>query len=307
VNDDMPVIDIKDLHKSFGDVKALDGINLKIEQGEVFCILGPDGAGKTTLLRIIAGVMAADSGRLDVLDQDIMKNIEAAKQNTGYLSQRFSLYPDLSVAENIDFYARLFKIGARQSDERKKRLLEFSRLGPYANRRAKNLSGGMKQKLALSCALIHTPKLLILDEPTTGVDPISRREFWKILYDLLAEGLTIVFASPYMDEAERANRVALLYHGRVISCDSPDSLKKRYEYELAELITDDNRCARDLLQERYGKSNVVFFGDKLHIKIPKYSDENGHIKELLRDAGININSLEQIVPDMEDVFIDAIS
>jgi ABC-2 type transport system ATP-binding protein len=155
--------------------------------------------------------------------------------------------------------------------------------------------------------LIHTPKLLILDEPTTGVDPISRREFWKILYDLLAEGMTIVFASPYMDEAERANQVALLYRGQIISVDSPDSLKARYTSQLAELITEDNRQARELLQARYGKENVVFFGDKLHIKIADYESESETIKSELQAAGITITSLERIAPGMEDVFIDAIS
>jgi ABC-2 type transport system ATP-binding protein len=303
----MPIISIKDLRKSFGRVKALDGVTLEMDSGQVFCVLGPDGAGKTTLLRILAGVMLPDSGSLVIFDKDIRANSEAAKPYIGYLSQRFSLYPDLSVAENIDFYSRLFQIDREQSEKRKQRLLEFSRLGPYADRRAKNLSGGMKQKLALSCALIHTPKLLILDEPTTGVDPISRREFWKILYDLLAEGMTIVFASPYMDEAERANQVALLYRGQIISVDSPDSLKARYTSQLAELITEDNRQARELLQARYGKENVVFFGDKLHIKIADYESESETIKSELQAAGITITSLERIAPGMEDVFIDAIS
>jgi len=178
----MSVIDIDQISKSFGKITALDKVELQVEQGEVFCVLGPDGAGKTTLLRILAGVMTPGSGRLTIMGRDIIADIDAAKPLTGYLSQRFSLYPDLTVNENIDFYARLFKINHHDGEQRKKRLLEFSRMGPYADRRAKHLSGGMKQKLALSCALIHTPKLLILDEPTTGVDPISRREFWKILY-----------------------------------------------------------------------------------------------------------------------------
>jgi ABC-2 type transport system ATP-binding protein len=303
----MPIIQIKDLRKSFGKVQALDGVTVDIEGGEVFCVLGPDGAGKTTLLRLLAGVMIPDSGSLIIFDKDIRANPEAAKPQTGYLSQKFSLYPDLTVAENIDFYSRLFQIERSQSEKRKQRLLEFSRLGPYADRFAKHLSGGMKQKLALSCALIHTPKLLILDEPTTGVDPISRREFWKILYDLLAEGMTIVFASPYMDEAERANQVAMLYHGKIISIDKPDNLKSNYKYHLAELITADNRRARELLQGQFGAENVVFFGDKLHVKVADYSRESEVIKSALESAGISIVSLEQIAPNMEDVFIDAIS
>ncbi len=303
----MSVVEIENLKKSFDDIKALDGINLSIELGEVFCVLGPDGAGKTTLLRMLAGVMSPDSGEISIFGDDIVADIEAAKHSIGYLSQRFSLYPDLSVAENIDFYSRLFGIKKREGEERKKRLLEFSRLGPYADRRAKNLSGGMKQKLALSCALIHTPKLLILDEPTTGVDPISRREFWKILYDLLADGLTIIFASPYMDEAERANRIALLYSGKVITCESPDSLKSKYAYELAELISDDNRLAREILQDKYGKDDVVFFGDKLHIKVASYERTRIDIEAMLAKRNIGIVSLERIEPGMEDIFIDAIT
>ena len=286
---------------------ALDKVKFEVEQGEVFCVLGPDGAGKTTLLRILAGVMTPTAGNLTIFGRDIVEDLDAAKPLTGYLSQRFSLYPDLTVNENIDFYARLFKIGHQEGEQRKKRLLEFSRMGPYADRRAKFLSGGMKQKLALSCALIHTPKLLILDEPTTGVDPISRREFWKILYDLISEGLTIIFATPYMDEAERASRVALLYKGEVINCDSPDKLRGQFAFDLAELITDDNRSARQILIKNYGNDNVVFFGDKLHLKLTKFGEEENNIKSSLQQAGIAIVSLEQIVPGMEDVFIDAIS
>jgi len=303
----MAIIEVKNLYKSFGDVNALNGVDLEVESGEAFCLLGPDGAGKTTFLRIMAGVMISDSGDIKIQDQDIAKHPDAAKQSIGYLSQRFSLYPDLTVAENIDFYSRLFKISRKDGQVRKERLLEFSRLGPYVNRRTRHLSGGMKQKLALSCALIHTPKLLILDEPTTGVDPISRREFWKILYDFLAEGLTILFATPYMDEAERASRVALLYDGKIINCDTPESLKRQFKYHLAELITDDNRRSRQLLQDKFGRNHVVFFGDKLHLKLSDYQTESQHIQEILRDNQVNIISLEQIAPGMEDVFVDAIS
>lgn len=303
----MSIIKVEKISKRFDEIIALDSVELYVEEGEVFCVLGPDGAGKTTLLRILAGVMTPASGALEILGYDIIANIDAAKPQTGYLSQKFSLYPELTVNENIDFYARLFKISRYEGEQRKQRLLEFSRLGAYADRQAKHLSGGMKQKLALSCALIHTPKLLILDEPTTGVDPISRREFWKILYDLIAEGLTIVFATPYMDEAERASRVALLYKGKMIKCDTPDRLRSEFAYDLAELITDDNRRARQLLQDSYGKDNVVFFGDKLHIKLSEFQKEEDNLRILMAKTGIAIVSLEHIAPGMEDVFIDAIS
>ena len=303
----MIAVSIKNLGKTFAQAKALQSVDLDINEGEIFGILGPDGGGKTTLLRIIAGVMTAASGEINILGFDVTKNIEAAKQHIGYLSQHFSLYSELTVSENIDFYSRLFKVDKQDCRKRKSRLLEFSRLGPYADRKAGHLSGGMKQKLALSCALIHTPKILILDEPTTGVDPISRREFWRILYDLLAEGVTIIFATPYMDEAERANRVALLYEGKVLSCDTPDNYKKRFSSQLIELITSDNRSARDTLQTVFSPQNVVFFGDKLHIKVDDYDSGIILIRQTIQDAGIDILSINHIAPSMEDVFIDAIT
>jgi ABC-2 type transport system ATP-binding protein len=303
----MVVVRVKNLGKSFAGVKALQGVDFEVKEGEIFGILGPDGGGKTTLLRILAGVMTATSGEVNILGFDVTKDIEAAKQHLGYLSQCFSLYPELTVSENIDFCGRLFKIKKQDSRLRKDKLLGFSRLGPYLNRRAKNLSGGMKQKLALSCALIHTPKILILDEPTTGVDPISRREFWRILYDLLAEGVTIIFATPYMDEAERANRVALLYEGKTLSCDSPGNLKKQFNYQLVELITDNNRSARNVLQKEFTSPNVVFFGDKIHIKVKEYDSGAAIIKQSLQETGINLVSISHIAPGMEDVFIDAIT
>lgn len=303
----MTLLSVKDLCKSFNKVKALDGVNFDVRPGEIFGLLGPDGAGKTTLLRILAGVMRATSGRVEIFGKDITADMEAAKQHIGYLSQKFSLYPDLTIAENIDFYSRLFRINPRESAVRKNRLLEFSRLGPYINRRARHLSGGMKQKLALTCALIHTPQLLILDEPTTGVDPISRREFWKILYDLLSEGVTIIIATPYMDEAERASRVALLYDGKIFKCDQPEVLKKEFKSELAEIITDDNRLSRVLLQQKFGPEKVVFFGDKIHLKMDNYEDDTRLVEDTLKKMGIQIISMEKIIPGLEDVFIDVIS
>jgi ABC-2 type transport system ATP-binding protein len=303
----MSIVTVDNLSKSFGANKALDNISLAIERGEVFGLLGPDGAGKTTLLRILAGVMTASGGKIDIMGRDVTADMDSAKQHIGYLSQRFSLYPDLTVAENIDFYSRLFGISKKDAAERKRRLLEFSRLDPYANRRARHLSGGMKQKLALTCALIHTPKVLLLDEPTTGVDPISRREFWKILYDLVAQQVTIIIATPYMDEAERANRVALLYKGRVLKCASPDSLRQEYPNRLAELVVDNSHLAKTLLEKQFGRENVVYFGDKLHLKLSDFDKDIAIARNLLEKADIQITLLEQIAPHLEDVFIDAIS
>jgi ABC-2 type transport system ATP-binding protein len=303
----MSVVSVKELYKYFDNVKALDGVSFDIKPGEIFGLLGPDGAGKTTLLRILAGVMKATSGTVEILGKDITIDIEAAKQHIGYLSQKFSLYPDLTITENIDFYSRLFKISQRESRVRKNRLLEFSRLSPYINRRTRYLSGGMKQKLALVCALIHTPQLLILDEPTTGVDPISRREFWRILYNLLSEGVTIIITTPYMDEAERASRVALLYNGKILKCDRPEGLKKEFKNDLAEIITDNNRLTKTLLQQKFGKQKVVFFGDKLHLKMTDYKNDARQVKDILKIAGVNITLMEKIIPGLEDVFIDVIS
>ena len=303
----MLVVNVKELHKDFDKVKALDDVSFHIKRSEVFGLLGPDGAGKTTLLRILAGVMKATSGTVEILGQDITTNIEAAKHQIGYLPQKFSLYPDLTVMENIDFYCRLYKISQRESRARKNHLLEFSRLGPYTNRRTRYLSGGMKQKLALACALIHTPQLLILDEPTTGIDPISRREFWQILYDLLFEGVTIIIATPYMDEAERVSRVGLLYNGKILKCDRPEGLKKEFKNDLAEIITNNNRLTKNLLQKNFGIENVVFFGDKLHLKMVDFKNDTRLLKEILKKAGIEIISLEKIIPDLEDIFIDVIS
>lgn len=298
---------MEDLRRSFGIIEALRGVSFSVEKGEIFGVLGPDGSGKTTLLRILAGVLRASSGKVDILGLDVAADIEAAKQHTGYLPQRFSLYLDLTVSENIDFYSRLYGISGHERQQRKQRLLEFSKLGPFVDRQAKQLSGGMKQKLALSCALIHTPQVLILDEPTTGVDPISRRELWSILYDFLAEGVTIIFATPYMDEAERASRVALLHEGRILACDTPDSLRQLFRYGLVELVSTDNRRARDLLKQEFGYQNVIFFGDRLHIKVASFESGSSMIEDGLRRAGIKIVSLRKIAPGMEDVFIDAIT
>jgi ABC-2 type transport system ATP-binding protein len=303
----MAIVSVDNLSKSFGPARVLNKLNISVEPGEVFGLLGPDGAGKTTLLRILAGIMTASSGKVNILGFDVTAHMESAKQHIGYLPQRFSLYPDLTVTENIDFYSRLFKVKARDSKSRKEQLLEFSRLGPYADRRARHLSGGMKQKLALTCALIHTPKLLLLDEPTTGIDPISRREFWKILYDLVAQQVTIIIATPYMDEAERASRVALLYNGTLLRCDKPENLKRQFRAEIAEVVSDNNHAAKSILEKRFGFQRVVFFGDKIHLKLDNYDTEATIANRLLREANINIISLERIAPTLEDVFIDAIS
>ena len=300
------MINVRGLKKSFGDNQALDGIDLTIDSNIIFAIVGPDGAGKTTLMRILAGIMLSDAGEINILGNDIVKNPESAKRYTGYLSQRFSLNPTLTVAENIDFFGTLYEIPSSEKAVRLKRLLDFSRLGPFRNRQAGKLSGGMKQKLALCCALIHTPKILLLDEPTTGVDPISRRELWEILYDLLADGVLILVSTPYMDEAERAGEIMMIHRGRTLALGSLQQLKAGYPYHLYELICEDGRAAYDILTAKVGGDNAVFFGDRIHLALSG-DQASKEIKALLDDCGQKVKSFEAITPGLEDLFIQELS
>lgn len=300
------IVEARALRKSFGRTEALAGVDLSIKTGVIFVIVGPDGAGKTTLLRILSGVMRPDSGSLQIVGHDAIRDPEVIKGRIGYLSQRFSLNPVLTVEENIDFFASLYKVPPAERDPRIKKLLEFSRLGPFKRRATAQLSGGMKQKLSLCCALVHTPELLLLDEPTTGVDPISRRELWDILYDLLGEGVAVVLTTPYMDEAERATDIMLLHHGRGIASGSLEELRSRFGFAVFELIAVDNRAAHRLLTEKLGKQRVVFFGQKLHLILDKPDDIRA-VSGLLDDSGVAMESMLEIDPGLEDIFIQEIS
>jgi len=222
----MVSIKTRGLTKKFGTVTAVGDLDLEIEEGEIFGLVGPDGAGKTTTMRLLTGILDPTSGDGWVNNKHIVRQSEALKDDIAYMSQRFGLYEDLTVMENIDFYADIYCIDKKTKDEKVTRLMEFSGLGPFRGRLARNLSGGMKQKLGLTCALIHTPKVLFLDEPTNGVDPVSRRDFWQILYQLLREKVTILFSTSYLDEAERCRRVGLIHKGRLLKCDIPDNIKK---------------------------------------------------------------------------------
>ncbi len=222
----MVTIKAKGLTRKFNSVTAVDNLDLEIEEGEIFGLVGPDGAGKTTTMRLLTGILEPSSGEAWVFGKHIVKESETLKDNIAYMSQRFGLYEDLTVMENLNFYADIFSVPVNERINRIDRLMDFSGLAPFKKRLARNLSGGMKQKLGLSCALIHTPKVLFLDEPTSGVDPVSRRDFWQILYQLLKENVTILFSTSYLDEAERCRRVGLMHKGRLLKCDIPPNIKK---------------------------------------------------------------------------------
>jgi len=219
------VIQTKDLTRRFGDLAAVDHLNLAVEAGEIFGLVGPDGAGKTTTLRLLCGLMDPTEGGAMVAGYDVTRDPQAVKDCIGYMAQKFGLYQDLTVEENMDFYADLFGIFGEERAELEQRLLRMTRMEPFRDRRAGQLSGGMKQKLSLMCTLLHKPEIMFLDEPTNGVDPVSRRDFWTILYQLLKDGITIFMTTAYLDEAERCNRVGLMHHGKLIRCDSPEALK----------------------------------------------------------------------------------
>ena len=293
-------INIKDLHKSYENVKAVQGINYSIRKGEMFGLVGPDGAGKTTTIRMLCGLVKPDSGSAKVLDLDIVKDRNKIKDQIGYLSQRFSLYGDLTVDENIEFFAEIHNVA--NYEERRNELLEFTRLIPFRDRLADNLSGGMKQKLALACSLIHRPQILFLDEPTTGVDPVSRRDFWKILSNLLKEGITILMSTPYLDEAERCSRVALMHKGKIISLDTPPRIKESIRIEIAEIVCSKVRDANKLVKENLN-NDVQLFGDRINVVLDKENNNLKQVLKLLKDNSIEVISCRIIPPSLENVFI----
>lgn len=298
-------IDIARVHKLFGDTVALAGLSLQIAQGEMVGLIGPDGAGKTTLLRILCGLYFADSGLCRLGGKDSRVEARAVRTFSGYMPQRFSLYPDLTVTENLRFFADLFEVPMAEREKRLERLLQFSRLGPFSGRRAADLSGGMKQKLALSCTLIHTPKILLLDEPTTGVDPVSRREFWDILRELRTQGVTILVTTPYMDEAARCDRVAFIYKGRVLTESRPDRIASLFRKNLVEVRCTPHVRAARLLTTSSAFADVQIFGDRLHISsTEKIEVMKEKIETCLKPAGIEIAAIQPIVANIEDVFME---
>lgn len=295
-------IETSGLRKVFGSVQALDGVDLQVHEGEIFGLVGPDGAGKTTLIRLLAGIMRPQAGDATVLGTDVVADPETVKGQLGYMSQRFSLYQDLSVEENIHFFQDLYRVPREDRAERMRRLLEFSRLGPFKDRPAGKLSGGMKQKLGLCCALIHTPRILFLDEPTTGVDPISRRELWSLLYDLWHSGLTIVVSTPYMDEAERCTRIGFMQKGRIVESGAPAEIIAAYPWEMAEIAGAEARHLVGPIAALAGVRAVHPYGDRLHVAVDRYESAVGALRSVL-PAGSNAFSLRRIRPSLEDVFL----
>jgi ABC-2 type transport system ATP-binding protein len=298
-----PAIQATGLRRVFGDLVAVDGLNLTVGAGEIFGLVGPDGAGKTTTMRMLTGTLAPSGGTAVVAGCDISAAREQLKEHIGYMSQRFGLYPDLTVLENIDFYADIYGVPAAGRAARTERLLEFSNLTPFKHRLAGNLSGGMKQKLGLACALIHTPRVLFLDEPTNGVDPVSRRDFWRILYQLVREGVTLFVSTSYLDEAERCNRLALLHEGRLLGLGTADEVKALMPGALLELRTDAPRRTAALLRAELAGASVGLFGDRVHIATADAPAAEARTRAIVGAAGVAILSLRPIEPSLEDVFI----
>jgi drug efflux transport system ATP-binding protein len=294
------IIIIENLHKSFTNIKAVNDLSLSIEAGEMFGLVGPDGAGKTTTIRILCGLLGFDEGSITLLNLDIKEHKNNIQESIGYLSQKFSLYRDLTVDENIEFFAEIHNV--TNYKKRRDELLEFTRLTKFRDRLAENLSGGMKQKLALACSLIHRPKILFLDEPTTGVDPVSRRDFWKILSSLRNEGITIFMSTPYLDEAERCTRVAMMNKGEIIALDEPAKIKGSINKEVIEVVCSPIREAFQIIKNQT-EYDVQIFGDRINIVLDKKSENINQIENILTKNSIAIFSKRTIPPTLENVFI----
>jgi len=299
-------IQTTNLTKTFGSLNAVNHLNLEVKTGEIFGLVGPDASGKTTTIRMLCGILPPDGGEAWVAGYDIQKETESLKEKVGYLPQRFGLYGDLTVLENIHFYADLYQVSKKERKGRIERLLRFANLEPFVKRKAQDLSGGMKQKLGLICALIHTPQVLFLDEPTTGVDPLSRRDFWVILYDLLKEGVTILFSTSYLDEAERCSRIGLIYQGELLIADTPSAVKAQIGRTVLELRLEDHRKGMKKLEGNDSLRSLVLSGDKIHALVDDPQEGERVIREVLKAEGIEILGLIKVRPSLEDVFVSII-
>ncbi|HVM94892.1 MAG TPA: ABC transporter ATP-binding protein [Candidatus Acidoferrales bacterium] len=297
---------VEGLSKRFGALIAVDSLRFDVAPGEIFCLVGPDGAGKTTTMRMLAGVLPPDAGSVAVVGYDIVGDPESVKNHISYMPQRFGLYEELTVDENIRFYADIFGIGRREREQRAERLLAAAGMSRFRSRLAGQLSGGMKQKLGLSCALIHTPRVLLLDEPTTGVDPVSRRDFWRILYGLAAEGVTVLASTAYLDEAERCHRLALLHHGHLLLCDAPARLKSTMPGTVLAVTTPRPATVRDSLLDAPGISSLLVVGDGVHLVVEDAERHLPAVHQRLAALGIAAADVARIAPTIEDLFVASI-
>ncbi len=298
----MSAITLANVEKRYGTTKALDGVSLEVNQGEMFGLIGPDGAGKTTAIRLMCGLLHADAGDVRVLGADPVREHRRVTDSVGYLSQRFSLYGDLTIDENIAFFAEIH--GVEQYRERRDQLLELTQLTPFRKRRADRLSGGMKQKLALACTLIHQPDVILLDEPTTGVDPVSRREFWKLLSEFLSQGVTILMSTPYLDEAERCTRVALLHEGKVLALDEPMRLRSLMPGRMVEMMAGSTPGLVDIVRRVPGVDDAQIFGERVHIRLRDTEDEAvTRFVAALQGTPLERVAVRAVSPSLEDVFI----
>jgi len=302
-----PVIELRGLTRSFPGVRAVDGLSFEVNAGEIFGLVGPDGAGKTTTLRMLAGVLAPEAGTALIAGFDVARDPEGAKRYLSYMPQRFGLYEDLTVDENIRFYADLFGVSAAEREQHAIRLLAAAGMSEFRKRLAGQLSGGMKQKLGLVCALVHTPKVILLDEPTTGVDPVSRRDFWRILYLLLAQGVAILTSTAYLDEAERCHRVALMHQGRLLFCDTPQALKGRLRGAVLAVRSSAPRAVRDALQGAPGISSLVMTGDGVHLVVDDAAKRAPGLQQRLAASAAPFEKVEQVPASIEDLFVHAVT
>ena len=304
---DAKAIEVTGLTRRFGALVAVDGLSFHVSAGEIFGLVGPDGAGKTTTLRMLAGVLPPDAGAAHVAGYDVVRDPEGAKSHMSYMPQRFGLYEDLTVDENIRFYADVFAVKQKAREERAVRLLQAAGMSEFRDRLAGKLSGGMKQKLGLVCALIHTPKVILLDEPTTGVDPVSRRDFWRILYSLLAEGVAILTTTAYLDEAERCQRVALMHQGRLLFCDTPAKLKGRLPSGgVVGVFSPEARAAHRALAGAEGVLGMLLAGDKVHLGVDDAARRIPELRARLEAARVPFDEIRPIEPNLEDLFVAAV-
>ena len=300
------VIEATGLTRRFDKVVAVDRLDLRVDRGEIFGLIGPDGAGKTTVIRLLAAVMLPTAGEVRVLGYDVRRQAERLRHRVGYMPQKFSLYGDLTVAENLDFFADVFNVRGGERRRRIDELLGFARLAEYRQRRAAALSGGMQKKLALACSLVHAPEVIFLDEPTTGVDPISRREFWDILAGLHVQGVTIFVNTPYMDEAERCGRVGLMYEGQLVECDTPEVLRRRVPGELLAVWTPHLVAAREAIGRLPGVLETQTYGDVLHVFVDNAARMIPLVEATLAASGIAVIDVRLTAPRVEEAFVSLI-